>query len=270
MSQFLAAVKARSPIFIFAAVSDNRDMKKSNSRPFDTNHPLLKDKERLERILDVMYVKIQKTLFPWRGPRRRLRDEASEFDNVGETERILDGTGISADDVLSEALIGLLQFSPERLHSTWEGLAVRIAENKAKDALDTSQKGLRGTDHRPQLYLVSGDLEREGPDGEMEPAIFDTLPSDWGDPEAEFFELDDVLKLRDLAREVLDDRALRIFFAIHFEDNSRKEVSDRLGLTSQRVGQMYNGALRALQAHPDYPFKPPLEVEQLTQGGTDD
>ena len=72
-----------------------------------------------------------------------------------------------------------------------------------------------------------------------------------------------VLKLRDLAREGLNDRDQRIFFAIHFEDYSRKEVGDRLGLTSQRVGQIYNAALRTLEAHPDYPFKPPLEVGQL-------
>ena len=245
-------------------------MKKANSEGFDQNHPLLADSDRLDQIADVMYAKIQKILFRWRKPVRRPRAEAIESDDVGEIERILNGNGFSADDVLSEALIGLLQFSPEHLHGTWEGLAVTIAENKAKDALTASRKGLRGTEHRPQLYLVSGDIEREGPDGETEPAIFDTFPSNWGDPEAEFFKLDDALKLRNLAREVLDDRALMIFFAIHFEDNSRKEVADRFGLTSQRVGQIYNAAARALEAHSGYPFKPPLEVEQLTQGGTDD
>ena len=136
-------------------------------------------------------------------------------------------------------------------------MAVTIAENKAIDALRASKKGLRGTEHRPELYLVSGDIEREGPDGETEPSIFNTLPSNWGDPEAEFFELEDVLKLRNLAHEVLDDRDLSIFFAIHFEENSRKEVGDRLGLTSQRVGQIYSAALRALEAHLEYPFSHP-------------
>ena len=116
-------------------------MKKSNSRPFDPNHPLLKDRERLEQILNVMYAEIQKTLFPWRTPVQRLGYEAIESDDVSGVERILRGSGASADDVLQEAFIGLLQVSPERLRGSWEGLAFRIAENKAKDALDASQKG---------------------------------------------------------------------------------------------------------------------------------
>ena len=51
--------------------------------------------------------------------------------------------------------------------------------------------------------------------------------------------------------------------------NARTSVTG-FGLTSQRVGQIYNSALRTLEAHPDYPFKPLIEVEQLTQGGIDD
>ena len=128
-------MKARVPIFIFTAVSDMRNMKKSNSRPFDPNHPLLKDRERLDRILDVMYAAIQKIRFPGRTPLQRLREEVGEYDNVHGVERILRGSGASADDVLQEAFIGLLQVSPECLRGSWEGLAFRIAENKAKDAL---------------------------------------------------------------------------------------------------------------------------------------
>ena len=45
------------------------------------------------------------------------------------------------------------------------------------------------------------------------------------------------------------------FFAIHFQHYSRTEVGDWLGLTSQRVGQIYNAALQQLETHPDYPFK---------------
>ena len=150
-----------------------------------------------------MYAKIHKTLFRWSKPGRRSGSEASQSNNADDSELILDGTGVSANDVLSEACEGLLLYPPERLRGTWEGLAVTIAENKATDALRSAEKGLRGTEHRTALHLVSGDLERKGPDGEIEPAIFDTLPSNWGDPEAEFFVLDDVLKLRNLAREIL-------------------------------------------------------------------
>ena len=253
MSQSVAAAKLRATTFSPDAVCDNKAEMLSNSQKFDSQHPLLADKDRLERILDIMYAKIQKTLFPRGYHARRVRADASQPNNGGGIERILKGTEVSADDVLSEALSGLLQYPPERLEDTWEGLAVKIAGNKAIDALRASQKGLGGTDHRVQLHLVSGDVERDGSDGEAEPALFDLLPSTWGDPEAEYSVLEDVLKLRDLARELLDDRDRAIFFAIHFRGDSRKEVGDRLGLTSQRIGQIYSAALDRLEAHPDYP-----------------
>ena len=222
---------------------------------FDSEHPLLHDRERLERILDVMYAKIQKTLFP-ESPRRRRQATRSQPDDADHPERILEGSALSADDVFSEAAISLLEHPPDRLKGTWEGLAVRIARNKAIDALRASRKGLRGTEHRPELRLVSGDAQGEGPDGETEPSLFEVIPSNWSDPEAEFAVLADVLVLRDLARDHLDARAREIFFAIHFEGYSRKEVGDRFDLTGQRIGQIYNDALRTLEAQPDYPFKP--------------
>ena len=259
-------MKPRAPIFNADSICDNEDDMLLNSQAFDPEHPLQADRERLDRILDVMYAKIQRTLFPWRSPRRRPRSETET--SAGDTEWILYGTGISAEDVLSEALIELLQYPPDRLKGTWEGLAVGIARNKAVDALRVSGKGLRGTDHRGELHLVPGDAEREGPDGETEPSIFDVTPSEWGDPEAEYFEYLEVqatLKLRDLAREILDDRQQRIFFAIHFDDQTRREVGEQLGLTSQRIGQIYKASLLTLVDHPDYPFKPPITVGQLTE-----
>ncbi len=233
-----------------------------NSEAFDLEHPLLAERSRLEKILDVMYAKIQKVLFPGNSARRR-RTAASPSNNASGTEDILAGTATSAEDVLSEALSALLQYPPERLEGTWEGLAVRIARNKAVSALRTAETGLRGTRHREQFHLVSGDLRRKGSDGETEPSIFETLSSNWGDPEAEFFILQDVLKLRDLAREALSDRDQDIFFAIHFDGDSRREVARRLGLTSQRVGQVYNTALSVLETHPDYPFTTHTKIERL-------
>lgn len=217
----------------------------SVSSAFDLEHPLLKDRERLDRITDVMYAKIQKTLFPANMGRRR----------GAEPEQILEGTAVSADDVLSEALVGLLQYPPERLKGSWEGLAVGIANNKAVDALRASQTGLRRTEHRHGLRLISGDAKRLGRDGRTEPAPLEVVPSTWGDPEAEYSVLGGALRLRDLARDVLDERARKIFWAIHFEGYSRTEVGDQLGLTSQRVGQIYRFALRSLETHPNYPFK---------------
>ena len=217
----------------------------SISQAFDAEHPLLKDRERLDKLVDIMYAKIQKTLFSKNSGRRRGT----------ETEQVLEGTAVSADDVLAEALVGLLQYSPERLEGTWEGLAVGIAHNKAVDALRDSQKGLRGTEHRHTLHLMSGDAEMQGPGGGTKPPLFEVLPSNWGDPEAEYLVLEKVLELRNLARDVLDERDREIFFAIHFEGCSRTDVGERVGLTSQRIGQIYRAALRSLESQPNCPFK---------------
>lgn len=228
----------------------------SISQAFDSEHPLLADRERLGRIADIMYAKIQKTLFSENRGRRQ----------GPKAERVLEGTAVSADDVLSESLAGLLRYPPKRLEGTWEGLAVRIAQRRALDALTASRKGLRETEHRPKLRLVSGDIERIGPGGQTEPPHFEVLPSNWGDPEAEYSTLEKVLALRNLARDVLDERAREIFFAIHFDGDSRTDIGERIGLTSQRVGQIYRAALRDLESQPDYPFKP----DDSQQGGTDD
>ena len=245
MSKSLAALKLRAPIFTFVAFRDNWFEMGSVSPAFDPEHPLLMDRERLNRIADVMHAKIQKILFS-ENIRRRQGTEV---------EQVLEGTAVSAKDVLAEALIGLLQYPPDRLERKWEGLAVRIARNKAFDALRASQKGLRQTEHRPQLQLISGDAKRKGRDGDTQSGIFEVLPSTWGDPEAEYLVIDQALGLRDLARDLLDERAREIFFAIHFEGYSRTEVGERLGLTSQRIGQIYRFALRILEDHPNYPFK---------------
>ena len=113
---------------------------------------------------------------------------------------------------------------------------------------------------------MSGDAEREGPEGETEPTIFEVLPSYWGDPEAESLELEYVVELRNLAREILDERSLEIFFAIHFQGHSRREVGEQLDLTSQRIGQIYRAALLRLEPHLNHPFK----LDNKQQGGNDD
>ena len=263
MSQFAISAKARAQIFIFDAIYDISSDMSSWKFTSDSEHPLLTDRNRLDRILDVMYVKIQKTLFP-RHPRQpRPRVEASQTNGTGSVERILKGTGVSADDVLSEAFLALLEFPSERLKGTWEGLAGTIAHHKAVDALRASQKGIGGTDDQPELRLVSGDVRSVGPDGEMGPPLFELLPNNSDDMEAEYFVMEDALKLRDLAREILDGRAQEIFFAIHFCGYKRKEVADQFDLTSQRIGQIYSASLRSLEDHPDYPFKPTVQVGQV-------
>jgi DNA-directed RNA polymerase sigma subunit (sigma70/sigma32) len=67
------------------------------------------------------------------------------------------------------------------------------------------------------------------------------------DPEAEFSSTYQELVLRDLAREHLDDRERRIFFEIHYRGRSGAQVGRELGLSGQRVGQIYVDVARRLR-----------------------
>jgi RNA polymerase sigma factor (sigma-70 family) len=149
------------------------------------------------------------------------------------------------------------------LEGEWEALAVGIAHNKAVDAYRASQKGLRGTEHRDRLYLVSGDAEMVDLDGETKAPLFEVLPGDWEGPEVECEQVEKALMLRDLAREVLDERERRIVFAILFQGYSRREVAEELDLTSQRVGQIFLNAMKRLETDPNNPFK----LEDIQEGG---
>ena len=218
---------------------------------FDPEHPLAGDWQRLDRIADIMYGTIQKTFFAASGGRRFTRDQ------------ILEGGAATPDDVLRQALVDLQQYPPERLTGTWEGLAVTIARNKAVDAYRASQKSLGGTEHRDRLRLVSGDAETESPDGGTRTPILEVLPGDWDGPEVESERVEKALVLRNLAREILDERERKIVFAILYDGYSRKEVGEQLELTSQRVGQILLGAVNRLATDPNNPFT----SEDVREGG---
>ena len=226
-------------------------MESISSAFFDPEHPLAEDRQRLDRIANIMYATIQKALF--------------KVSRGGHStgEQLLEGSGVSAEDVLAEALAAVLQYPPERLEGEWEALAVGIAHNKAVDAYRASQKGLRGTEHRDRLYLVSGDAERDGPDGETQAPLFEVLPGDWDGPEVECERVEKALVLRDLAREVLDEREQKVVFAILFQGYSRRKVGEELELTSQRVGQIFLDAMKRLETDPNNPFK----LGDLQEGG---
>ena len=123
----------------------------STIHAFDPAHPLQADADRLNKIADVMDAKIRKVL---RWPSRGLGKQPGRLGHTSPTERVLPGTGIGVEDILSEAVIALLSFPPAELRGTWEGLGVRIAHNKAIAALRAAGKGLRGTDQRPELRLI--------------------------------------------------------------------------------------------------------------------
>src|SRR4051812_45708764 len=91
-------------------------------------HPLVVDRARLDRITDNMAAQIHRVMYG------RGRDARSE--------RVLHG-GESADDVLQEALIALLEFDADRLNTTWEALSVGIARKKAFAALRRATRGRR-------------------------------------------------------------------------------------------------------------------------------
>ena len=221
-----------------------------SSTYFDPLHPLAGNRQRLDKVADIMFRTIEKTLYKMSGGRPLKGME------------LLEGGAVTVNDILSEALADLLQYPPERLESTWEALATSIAHNKAVDALRASQKGLGETDHRERLRLISGDAERGAPDGEAEPPILSVLPSDWDGPEIECEQIKKTLVFHDLVRGVLDEREEKIVFSI-LEGYTRKEVGQKLELTSQRVGQIFNDAMIRLATNPNNPFT----SEDMQKGG---
>lgn len=236
-------------------------MATSPSRRPIPGHPLLQDRARLNAIVDVMYAQIQKILH--RHRQTIARSGAAAGHGV---ERALPG-GESADDVLQEATIALLSYPQSRVTTSWEAVAVGIAQNQAKAALRRATKGRRGSgdpqdaDDRIQLVPFDGDEADPGNDARVGR---DSL-------EREFVESRQQLIILRLARELLDDRERRIFFDVHYLDINRAEVGRALGgLTGQRVGQIYRQVSERIlnAAHNDPEFR---SISQFTQeGGPDD
>ena len=74
------------------------------------------------------------------------------------------------------------------------------------------------------MRLMSGDVERgTGRDGEIAAInLRSNYLASWGNPEAEYLELEAALEVAlKLARELFDESGNNeIFFAIHFDDNT--------------------------------------------------
>ena len=190
------------------------------------SHPLMADRARLDKIIDNMSAQIQKVLYGVRVSRR--------------TERALHG-GASADDVLQEALIALLEYDPARLRTTWEALSVRIARNKAVTALRCATRGRR-----------TADSGADEPD-DVTVVPLETMPTDPRDecadrdPGQEFERTQQQLVLLRLARQ-LPDRERAVVLGVHFAGRTRTELAAEIGLTPQAIGQMYVRVLKALYA----------------------
>jgi RNA polymerase sigma factor (sigma-70 family) len=190
-------------------------------------HPLVVDRARLEKITDNMAAQIHKVIY------RRSPDPAAE--------RALHG-GESADDVLQDALIALLEYDPGRLHTTWEALSVGIARKKAFAALRRATRGRR-----------TPGAGRGDPDAVTIVALDSTVSqlqddSDDRDPELAFERTQQQLVLLRLARDRLSGRERRVFFGIHFDGVTRAALAAEIGVTAQAVGQMYVRIVKSLYA----------------------
>ena len=187
-------------------------------------HPLFDDPARLERVRRVAHQKILKTL---------------RFNPTGVEEQVLSG-GVSADDILQEVMEALWDSDPDDLRGSWEALAVTIAHNKTVDAIRRATKG-RGPsgDEGDEIDVVSLDRPA-GADGEEGPSGVEQL-SDGRSAEDEFVAIHEQLVVWELAREHLDERELKIFYEIHYLGRTRAEVGRELGMSGQRVGQIYAG-----------------------------
>jgi RNA polymerase sigma factor (sigma-70 family) len=211
--------------------------------PVPSKHPLLADRARLDGITRNMHLQIQQVLHGRR--------------TGAAMERVLPG-GTSADDVLQVALQALLGTAPDKLRTSWEGLSVTIARNKAKDALTESTRGRRSPGAKPgdpdDVVLVSLDERIELP----EPNIAD-------DPEEAFVRAAQQQVLLRLARETLTDRGRRIFFAGYYDTRTHRDLGEELGITGQAVGQQFRRILRDLHAaalrDPSFP------TLNVTEGG---
>jgi RNA polymerase sigma factor (sigma-70 family) len=190
-------------------------------------HPLVVDRARLDKIVDNMVLQIHRVIYG------RSRDPTSE--------RALHG-GESADDVLQEALIALLEYDPDRLRTTWEALSVGIARKKALAALRRATRGRRTERTDPDAPDDVTIVALDSTVGDLRDA------SDEHDPELAFERTQQQLVLLRLARERLSGRERRVFFGIHFDGVTRAALAEEVALTPQAVGQMYVRVVKSLYA----------------------
>ena len=214
------------------------------ARPPFTDHPLMCDRARLEAITSNMYAQIQRVI-------HRRSDRS--------VEEALSG-GESADDVLQEALVALLSYDPSGLQGTWEALSVRIARNKAVDAVRRATRGRRGgeslEDGADAVRVVSLDVVPSDPEDDAVDA----------DPAEAYMRTQQELVLIRLARELLDERDRRIFFGIHFEGRTRADLGREFHLSGPGVGQIYLRVARRLheaaRRDPQFPTTAGTEGEE--------
>lgn len=213
-------------------------------RPIWEQHPLWLDRGRLDAISDRMWLKIQKVMFP--GHQRRSGAVP------GKTELTLVG-GASLEDTFSEALIALLQYEPHE-DVNWEAIGITIAHRKAVAAVRTARKN-RGLQDGSELGIVSLDLENKRGERLVEAhpdsgALTDDEVID------QILQADRILAIRKVAEEILSSRDRDIFFRSTRGDTNAA-IAKGVGVTEQRVGQIYRESVRKINAtlHSDPTFR---------------
>lgn len=198
-------------------------------RPYPESHPVLDDEALQERVLDIMWRRIQKTISPTIPPRRRTASTA-DLQLAG---------GIRADAVLNEAFAAVLYFDPSKLTGTWEGLATAIAHNKAVEAVRQNTKGRK----RAKREIDLASIDREDADGGT---LADELEDELADPEGEAIALGQERILQRLAVELLSDRDRDIYYRRHYLWQTRAAIAEVHGLTEAGVGYVYVAAAKKL------------------------
>jgi DNA-directed RNA polymerase specialized sigma24 family protein len=204
-------------------------------RPIWGQHPLWRDRDRLEAITENMWVEIQKVMFAGR-PRRHLR-------RPGTTELTVVG-GTSAEDALREAVHALLQYEPGG-GVVWEAVGTTIAHRRAIAAVRKARKH-RGLPDGSEIGIASLDLETE----EGEPLVHEIAdPSAPTDDEVvdRVLRADRVLAIRKVAEEVLPGRDRDIVFRVT-RGETNLAIANDLGVSAQRVGQIYRQSIRKINA----------------------
>lgn len=191
-------------------------------------HPLLADPARLQRITSAMYAAIHRHLFGRAGIYRGEREE-----------RVLLGSGESADDVLQEALVALLKYTQA---PNWEALSMVIAHGCAVDALRRATKGRRRRDapvDEPDRISITP----------FDEAIDEhtSAPAQawWDNPERAYEQYELFVAFKPLIG-ALPEPARTIVAEVVVHGRTRAEVGKQLGLTGARVGQILTQSLLAL------------------------
>jgi len=178
---------------------------------FDSNHPLLSDPARLDKLKNKMFSRICAVLdVPASNPGRGLAG------------------GESAEDVLQLSLLDLLG-TDSAYAKSWEGLAMIIAHHRAVDAVRRATAGRReGEAEIDVLPLGTDDTQ----------SYIDELSSSGRlnhevDPEELYLEAERQDALWALAREILDEQDVTIFRACHYQNLKPPAIAELPGV---RVG----------------------------------